>query len=408
MSVKEYEVYGYRWVVLGVFMFVNVTVQILWITFASISGAAAEFYGVSDLQIGFLAMLYMIIYVPLSIPISWLIDTYGFRKAVGFGALLLGIFGLLRGLFASNYTMVIVASVGIAISQPFFLNAFTTVAARWFSIGERAMASGLATVAMFIGIAVGMVATPPLILEYGIPTTLLIYGAIAAISALVFLLLVKDAPPTPPCPPGYEERALMLDGLKQMLKLKDIWFLMFVFLVGMGIFNGISTWIENIVRPKGFSITEAGELGGFFLLGGVLGAVVIPALSDKYRKRAFFMLMGMVLAVPALVGVIYATGYWLMVISILALGFFMVGLAPVGYQYAAEITYPAPEGTSNGLMVLAGQISVVFVYAMEALKAEDGSFTNSLLMLLGLMLVGAFLISRLKESTMMDDQIKRR
>jgi cyanate permease len=325
---------------------------------------------------------------------------------VSLGALLLGIFGLLRGLLASDYTMVVVASVGIAVSQPFFLNAFTTVAARWFSIDERAMASGLATVAMFIGIAVGMVATPPLILKYGIPTTLLIYGVVAAISALVFLLLAKDAPPTPPCPPGYEERALMLDGLKQMLKLKDMWYLMFVFLVGMGIFNGISTWIENIVRPRGFSITEAGELGGFFLLGGVLGAVIIPALSDKYRKRAFFMLMGMILAIPGLVGVIYATGYWLMVVSILALGFFMVGLAPVGYQYAAEITYPAPEGTSNGLLVLAGQVSVVFVYAMEALKGRDGSFTSSMIMLLGLMLVSAFLISRLKESTMMEDQVK--
>jgi hypothetical protein len=52
MSSKEYKVYAYRWVVLGAFMFVNVTVQILWITFASISGAAAAFYGVSDLQIG--------------------------------------------------------------------------------------------------------------------------------------------------------------------------------------------------------------------------------------------------------------------------------------------------------------------------------------------------------------------
>ena len=118
------------------------------------------------------------------------------------------------------------------------------------------------------------------------------------------------------------------------------------------------------------------------------------------------MLMGMILAIPGLVGVIYATGYWLMVISIIALGFFMVGLAPVGYQYAAEITYPAPEGTSNGLLVLAGQVSVVFVYAMEALKGSDGSFTNSMLMLLGLMLVSAFLISRLKDSTMIDDQVK--
>jgi len=81
----------------------------------------------------------------------------------------------------------------------------------------------------------------------------------------------------------------------------------------------------------------------------------------------------------------------------------MVGLAPVGYQYAAEITYPAPEGTSNGLLVLAGQVSVVFVYAMEALKSVDGSFTNSLLMLLGFMIVGVIFLSMIKESTMIGE-----
>ncbi|MGD8456196.1 MAG: MFS transporter [Anaerolineales bacterium] len=403
MPEKKYQVYGYRWVILGVFMFVNITVQILWITFAPISGTAAEFYGVSDQQIGFLAMTFMIVYIPLAIPVAWVIDTYGYRKGVGLGAVLLGVFGLLRGFLAADYDVVLITTIGIAISQPFFLNAFTTVAAKWFSIDERAMVSGLATVAMFIGIGIGMVATPPLILEHGIPTTQMIYGVVTAISAAIFLIFTKEAPPTPPCPPELEERALMLDGLKQMLKLRDIWFMMFVFLVGMGIFNGISTWIENIVRPKGFSITEAGEFGGFFLLGGVLGAIVLPTLSDKYRKRKFFMLLGMILAVPGLVGVILATGYWAMTISVIVLGFFMVGLAPVGYQYAAEITYPAPEGTSNGLLVLAGQVSVVFVYAMEALKSEDGSFTNSLLMLLGFMLVGVVFLARIRESSMIGE-----
>jgi MFS family permease len=403
MPEKKYQVYGYRWVILGVFMFVNITVQILWITFAPISGTAAEFYGVSDQQIGFLAMTFMIVYIPLAIPVAWVIDTYGYRKGVGLGAVLLGVFGLLRGFLAADYDAVLITTIGIAISQPFFLNAFTTVAAKWFSIDERAMVSGLATVAMFIGIGIGMVATPPLILEHGIPTTQMIYGVVTAISAAIFLIFTKEAPPTPPCPLELEERALMLDGLKQMLKLRDIWFMMFVFLVGMGIFNGISTWIENIVRPKGFSITEAGEFGGFFLLGGVLGAIVLPTLSDKYRKRKFFMLLGMILAVPGLVGVILATGYWAMTISVIVLGFFMVGLAPVGYQYAAEITYPAPEGTSNGLLVLAGQVSVVFVYAMEALKSEDGSFTNSLLMLLGCMLVGVVFLARIRESSMIGE-----
>jgi sugar phosphate permease len=185
-----------------------------------------------------------------------------------------------------------------------------------------------------------------------------------------------------------------------MLKLKDIWLLIILFLIGMGIFNGVSTWIENIVRPRNFSITDAGDFGAFLLLGGILGAIVIPILSDRMRKRKIFLLVGMVLAVPGMVGFIFAADYWLVAASMLVLGFFLMSLAPIGYQYAAEITYPAPEGTSNGLLNLAGQASVVFIYAMDALKGSDGSFTNSLLILAVLMVVASFLISALKESKM--------
>jgi Na+/melibiose symporter-like transporter len=227
---------------------------------------------------------------------------------------------------------------------------------------------------------------------------MLIYGIVALISALFFLAFTREAPPTPPCPPGQESRALMLDGLKSMLKMRDIWVLLGLFLVGMGVFNGVSTWIEGIVSPKGFSITQAGDMGGFLLIGGILGAAFIPALSDKFRKRKIFLLVGLLLVVPCLIGVTYATSYWFLAVAMFALGFCLMSLAPIGYQYAAEITFPAPEGTSNGLMNLAGQISVVFVYAMEALKSPDGSFTVSLIFLAILTIASGLSVAFIKES----------
>ena len=33
---STYKLYGYRWMVLAVFMFINLTIQILWITYAPI------------------------------------------------------------------------------------------------------------------------------------------------------------------------------------------------------------------------------------------------------------------------------------------------------------------------------------------------------------------------------------
>jgi MFS family permease len=400
----NYRVYGYRWVVLAVFMFVNATIQILWITFGAITLPATEFYGVTDLQIGLLAMIFMIAYIPLSLPISWMIDTMGFYRSVSIGVILMGVFGVLRGFFGMTYTGLVLCTIGIAISQPFMMNSWTKVAARWFALDERAMAVGLASVANFLGTGIGLVLTPILIEKYSIPTMLQIYGVAAAVSAVLFILLAREKPQTPPCPPEMDERALMLDGLKNIVRMKPFWILMFVVLVGFGIFNGLSTWIENIVRPRGFTPTEAGLVGGLLLLGGIVGAFILPTLSDKKGKRKPFLMIGMIGAIPGLLGITFAQNYVLLLISAFVFGFFLVSSAPIGYQYAAEMTYPAPEGTSNGLLVLAGQVSVVFIYLMEAMKDSDGSFTTSLLVLAGLVVVNFFLITRLEESKLLQTE----
>jgi MFS family permease len=399
MNEREFRLYGYRWVVLAVFMFVNLTIQILWISYASITGPAAEFYGVTDLQIGLLAMSFMIVFIPLSLPVSWVIDTQGFRKAVSIGAVLMGLFGIIRGLAGDNYTLVLLSTLGIAIAQPFLLNAWTTVPAKWFSIEGRATAVGLVTLSNLIGTALGLVLTPILVeeMDVAIPTVQLVYGAIAAFSAVLFIVLAREKPLTPPCPPGLEVRALMLEGLKHALKVKSFILYLIVWFIGMGAFNGITTWVEAIVRPRGFTPTEAGTLGALMLVGGLFGAVILPAISDKYQKRQRYLLLGFSLAIPGLLGLAFAEQFWVLLVSAFAFGFFLVGASPIGMQYATEVTFPTPEGTSNGLIQLCGQASVLVVFIMEVVSGADGSFTASLLITVALMIISVLLISRMKD-----------
>src|SRR5215213_9118055 len=204
----NYKLYSYRWVVLAVFMFINLTIQMLWITYAPITGPAAAFYRVTDLQIGLLAMTFMIAFIPLSIPVAWVIDTYGFRLAVSIGAILMGIFGLARGFAGASYSLVLWSTIGIAAAQPFLLNAWTKVPANWFAIEKRATAVGLITLANLVGTALGMVLTPILIEQISIPSVQLIYGGLTAISSILFIALAREHPPTPPCPPELAARAL--------------------------------------------------------------------------------------------------------------------------------------------------------------------------------------------------------
>lgn len=402
MEKSDFKIYGYRWVMLVVYMFIVAMNQLLWITFAPITSQAIQFYGVSELWIGILSMSFMVIFILFSIPASWIIDTYGIRIGVGIGALLTGIFGLMRGFAGSNFDLLLVSQIGIAIGQPFLLNAITKLSARWFPINERATASGLGTLAMYIGILAGMIFTPFLSLSSGINGMLWFYGILSVIAAAIFILFAKEGPTTAPCLPGQEERALVLDGFKIIFRSKDFLWLMLIFFIGLGVFNSVTTWIEAILNPRNISVTQAGIVGGVMIAAGIAGAMVIPILSDRYRRRVPFIQLALVGATLGLIGISYSANYSLILLSGGVLGFFLLSSGPIGFQYGAEITYPASEGSSNGLLLMMGQISgIAFIFGMDIFKSEiDGSMSNPLMVMIGLMVISLVASTRLKESAM--------
>jgi sugar phosphate permease len=403
MQKTNFKVYSYRWVILSVYMLVVAVNQLMWITFAPITVEAAHYYSVSDLKIGILSMCFMIIYLVVSIPASWIIDTYGIRIGVGIGVVLTGIFGLLRGLVSINYNLLLISQMGIAIGQPFLLNAITKIAARWFPIEERATASGLATLAMYVGILAGMILTPYLIIGSGIGGMLYNYGIFSLAAAVIFILFAKERPLTAPCSPDQEERALAMDGLKRIFHYKDFNWLMFIFFIGLGVFNGVTTWIENILSPRGFSAVKAGITGGLMIGGGILGALIIPILSDHYKNRTLFIIIALAGATLSLVGITFASNYLILLISGMAFGFFLLSSGPIGFQYGAEITYPISEGTSNGFLLLMGQISgIAIIFGMDSFKSSvTGSMTRPLIVLIIFMFLSILSATRLRESSLL-------
>jgi len=401
MKIDDFTVYRYRWVMLIVFMIAISVNQLLWISFAPITSEAAQYYGVSDLKIGILSMSFMIVYLIISLPASWIIDTYGIKVGVGTGVLLTGLFGLIRGLVPADYNLLLLSQIGIAIGQPFLLNSITKVSSRWFPISERATASGLGTLSMYVGILAGMILTPFLVNGSGIGGMLHIYGILAVVAAVVFMIFVRERPPTAPCRPDQEERALVVEGLRLIFRNRDFKWLMIIFFIGLGVFNSVTTWIENIVGPRGFSPEQAGITGGLMIIGGILGAIIIPLLSDHYRKRTPFIMIALAGSTLGLAGVTLATGYPLLLVSGAAFGFFLLSSGPIGFQYGAEVTYPVSEGTSNGFLLLMGQVSgIAFIFGMDSFKnSVTGSMTGPLIVLIVLMTFSFILSTKLRESS---------
>ena len=398
MSNERYRLYGYRWVVLAAFMFINLTIQMFWIAYAPITGPAARFYGVTDLQIGLLAMSFMIAFIPLSIPVSWVIDTYGFRPAVSIGAVLMGVFGVARGFAGDNYPLVLWSTIGIAAAQPFLLNAWTKVPANWFAIEERATAVGLVTLANLLGTALGMVLTPALTADDAHPDRAIGLRGLGGILRRAV------------------HRALPRETAHGALSARH------------GSARADARRAETCPQSQGLLAVPAGRVhrhGDFQRRHHLGGEHHPPARLHPHGRRdarrpdagrgrpgrgghpAF---LGQAAQAQALFVARFCPGHprvarpdlcrlllgcsWS---PAFVLGFFLVSAIPVGMQYAAEIAHPTPEGTSNGLIQLFGQASVVFVYIMEALKGKGGSFTPALLLAAGLMILSVLVITRMKE-----------
>ncbi|MEO7351010.1 MAG: MFS transporter [Marmoricola sp.] len=390
-------VYGYRWVVLIAFMAVNLTIQTLWISYAPISSLAQSYYGVSGVDIGVLAMSFMVAYLPFSFVASHLISQRGFRFAAGFGALLAGVSGVLRGLVGPHYALALLATIGAAIAQPFLLNAWTTLSSHWFPNSQRATAVSLITLANLVGAGIGLALTPVLVDSLSISTVQLVYGTSALVAGVVFVMVARDRPPTSPDGSAVPRPTPLLVGVRHALTVRPFVAFLVIAFVTMGVFNGLSTWVEEIVKPRGFNSVDAGNLGALLLLGGVVGAVLIAALSDRSRRRVPFLTLALVSSAPALLWLTLAGTRAGLFGAAFVLGFFMTSALPVGMQYAAELTAPAPEGTSNGLIQLAGQASVVVVYLMSLTRSPSGSFVPSLCVLSGLLLIGGLVASQLPE-----------
>lgn len=396
--------YGYRWVILALYSLITAIIQIQWLTFAPIAREAKQFYGVGSFEIDLLSMIFLGIFIVMAIPASYVIDTYGTKVGVGIGAFLAGGLGFLKGWLASDYSFVIFCQIGLAIAQPFIINAVTKVSVLWFPLKERATAVAIGTLAQFLGIIAVMIGTPLLIGgeepdPAKIPQTVMTYGILSLAGAALFLLFFREKPPTSPSVNGEDSKIQVFQGLKHILSRREMQKALLLFFIGLGIFNALSTCIDQICEKKGLTMEQTGIVGGILLISGIAGGVVFPPVSDAIGKRRPFLVLAMLGFLPGILLLAFAKDYSLLLAGSFLIGFFLLGAgAPIGFQYCAEITSPAPESSSQGILLLIGQISgIAFIVGINTLGSEE--FMRVFIVL---SVLNAILSFFLKESPMME------
>jgi Na+/melibiose symporter-like transporter len=244
-----------------------------------------------------------------------------------------------------------------------------------------------------------MLLTPILVIMVNFRTMLLIYGILALVSGMLFVIFAKNKPPTPPSKNITTERVIMLKGLRMLISNRNFMILVLIFFLAMGVFNMITTYIELIVIPRGYDSIFAGILGMLLILGGIIGTILMAILSDILNKRKRLMIISLFIASASLFIFSFTSDSILLLISGFFFGFGLMGAGPLAFEYAVDATKPVPEASSNGILMMIGSLGGVFlIISLENVKIAGDYFPALIIqtILLAISLVLAFFIEEYK------------
>ncbi|KAJ8736685.1 hypothetical protein PYW08_007341 [Mythimna loreyi] len=369
----EYTVFPMRWLVLFTYVVFSISTMMQWVQYTIIQDAVVKYYGVSSFEVYWTSMIFMIVYLLLIIPASWLLDKTNLRVTIiisSFGTCLgawLKVFSVSQDMFWLSF----VGQTVVAVAQVFMFNVPPRLAAVWFGADQVSSACSIGLCGNLLGVAVGFVLPPLLVRASGsIPEIAadlrLMFYLIAGFTTVLFvfiLLFFKAAPPSPPSAAADISNSLdsnFLLSLKKLITNRNYVLLLMCYGLVIGIFYAISTLLNQVILsyyPD--ANVDAGRIGLVFVLAGMVGSVVCGLILDKTHR--FKETIGSVYGASA-VGMLVFTftlncGYISVVyLSSILLGFFLMGYLPAGVEFGSELTYPGPEATTAGMLNAMGQI----------------------------------------------------
>ncbi|NWT37683.1 FLVC2 protein, partial [Chroicocephalus maculipennis] len=365
-----------RWVVVLLFSSYSLCNAFQWIQYSSINNVFLRFYGVSAFAIDWLSMSYMLTYIPLLFPVAWLLDKRGLRLIALAGSALnaLGAWVKLGSLKPHLFPVTVLGQVICSLAQVFILGMPSHIASVWFGSHEVSTACSIAVFGNQLGIAVGFLVPPVLVpnvedvekLAYHISIMFFMTAGVATALFILVVIVFKEKPLHPPSraqaliqsrPP---EEYSYVQSILRLLRNANFLLLMVTYGLNTGCFYALSTLLNRMVihHYPGEEV-NAGRIGLTIILSGMVGALISGIWLDRTKTYKQTTLVVYIMSLAGMIAYTFTLSLghlWVVFVTAGMLGFFMTGYLPLGFEFAAELTYPESEGTSSGLLNVSAQV----------------------------------------------------
>ncbi|VUZ38872.1 unnamed protein product [Hymenolepis diminuta] len=148
------------------------------------NGSLPESKHGKDLAVAWLSMIYMLVYIPMIVPATWLLNHYGLRISILIGAGLNALgawikclsmelsqpYGVDTTSAAASFPLLMVGQFVCASGQVFLLGVPAQLASTWFGKSELALATAIGVFGNQVGCALGF-GLPPLMIPSVTETT---------------------------------------------------------------------------------------------------------------------------------------------------------------------------------------------------------------------------------------------
>ncbi|MDT4762721.1 MFS transporter [Sphaerochaeta sp. PS] len=414
---KSVKAYRYRWLILIGLMALLLAVGMQWMNLSPVGRVVNIYYqgqvsSIFSNPVEFLSLAYLLIFVVGSIPASYVIHRLGITVSIRIAAGMI-VFGALgKWIYLSNFSIVLFCQLILALAQALVLNSITEIVSRWFPIRERGMAVGMASAAQYFSLGIVMFLSPLMVVTKanapnygsGIEAMMGMYAALCSVFAIAAAFLIRENPPSPSSILQREPSVSFLNSFKAMNKIPSLRGLMIIFSVGWGVLITLLVKIDTISEILGFPDSD-GRLGIVLLVGGMIGAIVLPSLSDRWRKRKAFFVFCNLCSIPGVLLLVFSQDLgsllWgnqvFALLGAFIIGFCLLSSIPIGSQYAAELGHGISEEIIQALLLLFSQASGALILIITLVSR--GQYAGQLLSGLAALLFAAMMGSTfLKES----------
>ncbi|XP_022344894.2 solute carrier family 49 member 4 homolog isoform X1 [Crassostrea virginica] len=418
----EGRVYRRRWYILMIFGMINFLQNIVWNTWGPIAQSAEVVFEWTDSQIGQFANMGNIAYLITVFPVCYLIEKLGLRWSIVGCTLLIFIGTGLRCITYEkeaatwlSYTCAVLNGIGgvVPFAGP------SLVANTWFPLNERATATAITSVFMYLGIGISfiigseLVASPeyknstgannisdihhnlrfsslnvqstPLIENSTVDVVtnfdsmrkdimILLYSecGLAGVIFLMCLVYLPSKPPTPPSASASIQRTNYKEALGSVARNYALILLCLASAIPNGVFGSWQAVLDVLLDPIGLNQKEAGWLGFYMTVAGGVSGLLVGRFSDIFLKNTKFFLIlmygGSTLSYVwfSLVsaGVISPSKVQIYISTIIG-GMLINGSLPLVFEMGSELAFPVSEAIVGGLLTCLINLSgIIFLLVL--------------------------------------------